>query len=153
MPNADTIPCRLVNAVVRPDREDRLRDIVRQLFERRNHSYVTGQDKMWLTVELVQSLRRKSEVYREVLSTKTKGPLPFALGHTRIRDGRLEFVTDAIPASTSPEALALLLSEFLAPGASLHVDANDGVRVWTIRDEGDVEASGGDGSGDASMRP
>lgn len=113
----------MVNARVRADRADELEGLIRQLFNRRHHDMIASQDKMWLTVELVQSLRKQSSVYR-TMSSKTEGPLLFELGYFRIRDGELETVTDALP-EARPEALARVLSEFLEPGAELHFSADD----------------------------
>ena len=107
--------------------------IFRTLFNRRNQDYVTGQERMWLQAELVQTVRRASRIYRETMSTPTSGPLPFALGYLRIRDGQVDPVSDTVPATLSPEQLARLLSEFVEPGAVLSFpDANETWRIEGI---------------------
>lgn len=138
MPNTETVPCSISNARVRTDKQDDLRDLLRTLFERRNHPMIAGSDKQWMTVELIQSLRRKSEVYREHLSGKMSGPLPFALGYLRLHDGAVDFTTDEVPANVEPEVLACLLSEYLEPGAELSMQWDGDVQRWRIRDRADV---------------
>lgn len=154
--------CRVKNATVRPEKRDTLAELVRKMFTRRHHNRVGGRETDWLTVELVQSLREESQVYREELSTKTDGPLPFALGYFRIRDGMLERVSDEIPANVAPRPFVLFLSEFLQPGAQLWFAGKEGKEGWEIRGVGAVtsvanpsEAAGGhapdEESGDASI--
>lgn len=74
---------------------------------------------MWLTVELVQALRRVSRVYRE-FSTKTTGPLPFELGFLRIRNDRLEPISDPLHIE-NPELFVRMISEFVEPGARIRL--------------------------------
>jgi len=100
---------------------------------------VAGSDKKWMTVELVQSLRRKSEVYREHLSTKMSGPLPFAIGYLRVHDGTVEWTTDEVPATVGPDVLARLLSEYLEPGAELGMEWEGEMQCWVVRDVAEVE--------------
>lgn len=158
----DRYRCRVKNATVRPEKRDTLAELVRKMFTRRHHNRVGGRETDWLTVELVQSLREESRVYREELSTKTDGPLPFALGYFRIRDGMLERVSDEIPANVAPRPFVLFLSEFLQPGAQLWFSNEEGEEGWEIRGVGAVtslpnpsEATGGQApdeeSGDASI--
>ena len=139
MPTSETVPCSMANARVRPDKEDDLRDLLRTLFERRNHPMIAGNEKQWMTVELIQSLRRKSDVYREHLSGKMTGPLPFALGYLRLHNGAVDFTTDEVPANVEPEVLACLLSEYLQPGAELSMQWKGTQQQWIIRDRAEVD--------------
>lgn len=127
---ATDIRCETVNARIRENRAEELEALIRQLFNRRHHDLIASKDKMWLTVELVQSLRKKSSVYR-TMSSKTEGPLLFELGYFRIRDGALDTLTDTLP-EARPEALARVLSEFLEPGAELHFHTETEAFGWTI---------------------
>ncbi len=137
----DRYRCRVKNATVRPEKRDTLAELVRKMFTRRHHNRVGGRETDWLTVELVQSLREESRVYREELSTKTDGPLPFALGYFRIRDGMLERVSDEIPANVAPRSFVLFLSEFLQPGAQLWFAGEEGEEGWEIHGVGAVTSS------------
>ncbi len=148
MPNTETVPCSISNARVRPDKEADLRELLRTLFERRHHPMIAGDEKQWLTVELIQSLRRKSEVYREHLSGKMSGPLPFALGYLRLHNGAVDFTTDEVPANVKPEDLARLLSEYLQPGAELSMQWDGAVQRWRIRDRADIERLSGSSAAD-----
>ena len=130
--------CHVERASARPEQRDALEDLLRQMFARRNHDYVGGQEKMWMKVELVQSLRAQSDVYREALSGKIEGPLPFALGYFRLRNGALEAVSDTVPADVSPEVLVRILSEFLEPGARLWFARDGAVAGWEIEGVGNV---------------
>lgn len=134
----DRYQCRVENTTVRPERRETLDDLVRKMFERRHHHRVGGREKEWLAVELVQSLREESQVYREELSTKTDGPLPFALGYFRVRNGVLETVTDQIPAGVAPRTFVRFLSEFLEPGARLWFAGEGNEEGWEVRDVGEV---------------
>jgi len=91
------------------------------MFSRRHHNRVSAgpSGQMWLTVELVQALRRVSQVYRE-FSTKTTGPLPFEIGFLRIRDNRLEPISDPLPIE-HPELFVRMISEFVKPGARIRL--------------------------------
>lgn len=133
-----TMHCHVERATVQPERRDDLDDLLHQMFMRRNHDYVGGQEKMWLKVELVQSLRGQSQVYREALSAKTEGPLPFALGYFRLRDDTLEAVSDTVPAAVSPEVLVRILSEFLQSGARFWFAQADAVAGWEIDGVGEI---------------
>jgi len=135
----DRYRCRVENMTIRPERVDTLEDLVYKLFERRHHRMIAGQEKQWLTVELIQSLREESRVYREELSTETEGPIPFALGYFQVRDGTLRLVSDEVPANVEPEAFVRFLSDFLQPGARLWF--GDGTREegWIIRGVDQVE--------------
>lgn len=130
---SDRYHCVIEGARVREDRRDTLDALVRKMFERRHHGYVEGREKEWLTIELVQSLREASRVYREELSSKTGGPLPFALGYFRLREGTLELVSDKIPGNVDPKTLVRLLSEFLEPGAKLWFETEEMVVGWRVR--------------------
>lgn len=134
---AEDVRCTIVNARVRSDRAADLQALIRQLFNRRHHDYIASQEKMWLTVELVQSLREQSAVYR-TMSSKTEGPLPFALGYFRVRDDRLELVSDTLPGA-QPEVIARLLSEFLEPGAQLVFRDGEQMLGWTLRGEDEMD--------------
>lgn len=133
---ASPVRCRVESAHVRADKADALTDLIHQLFNRRHLSYIAPNERTWLTVELVQSLRRQSTVY-QAMSSKTTGPLPFALGYFRVAGGKLEPVSDTVPLD-DPEVLVRLLSEYLKPGARLAFESDDETEVWTIRGEGDV---------------
>lgn len=134
----DRVRCHVENAVVRSEQRETLDDLVYKMFKRRHHDFVGGQEKDWLTVELVQSLRRMSQVYREELSTKTEGPLPFALGYFQRREDSLELVSEEIPANISPRSFVRLLSEFVEPGARFWFDGSEGEEGWEVRGIGDV---------------
>mgnify|MGYP006284405927 CR=1 FL=1 len=125
---------------IRPERVDTLEDLVYKLFERRHHRLIAGQEKQWLTVELIQSLREESRVYREELSTETEGPIPFALGYFQVRDGTLRLVSDEVPANVAPESFVRVLSEFLQPGARLWFADDEGEEGWAIRGVDQVES-------------
>lgn len=130
---ANRYHCSLEQATVREDKQEALEGLIRKMFDRRHHGYVEGQEKEWLRLELIQSLREVSQIYRDRLSSKTSGPLPFALGYFRLRDDRLELVSDRIPANVDPEPLARVLSEFLEPGAVLWCWEEQGERDgWEI---------------------
>ncbi|MFB6271749.1 MAG: hypothetical protein ABEL51_02520 [Salinibacter sp.] len=134
----DRFRCRVENTVVRADRRDALEDLVWTLFERRHHDRIAGREKQWLTVELVQSLREESRVYREELSTETEGPLPFALGYFKVRGDTLELVSDEVPANVAPETFVRFLSEFLQPGARLWFANEERSEEWEVRGVDDV---------------
>jgi len=134
----DRYRCRVEDATVRPEKRDALEDLVRKLFTRRHHNRVGGRETEWLTVELVQSLREESQVYKDELSTKTDGPLPFALGYFRLRGDRFERVSDEIPANVEPRDFVLFLSEFLQPGARFWFADEEGEEEWEIRGMGEV---------------
>lgn len=136
----DRYRCRIKNAAVRPEKCEALEGLVRKLFTRRHHNRVGGRETEWLTVELVQSLREESQIYRDELSTKTSGPLPFALGYFRVRDGQLERVSNEIPANMEPRAFVLFLSEFLQPGARLWFADEEHEQEWEVRGVGEVGA-------------
>lgn len=139
---APSVRCRIESAAVRAEKEEALTALIRQLFNRRHLAYIASNERSWLTVELVQSLRRQSRVYR-ALSTKTSGPLPFALGYFRVTDGALDLVSNTLPLDDSldggPEVLVRLLSEYVAPGARLTFATDAGDAVWVIRGVDDVE--------------
>ena len=139
----DRYRCRVERATVRPEKRDALKGLVRKLFTRRHHNRVGGRETEWLTVELVQSLREESQVYRDELSTKTSGPLPFALGYFRVRDGQLERVSTEIPANVEPRAFVLFLSEFLQPGARFWFADEEQEQLWAVRGVGEVESPSG----------
>lgn len=132
---ADRVRCRIQNAQVREDKRTTLKDLIYKLFERRHHDYVGGQEKDWLTMELIQALRRESEVYREALSSQTEGPLPFAVGYFRVEGDRLRLTTREIPGNVAPRTLVRFLSEFLRPGARFWFGEEDG---WEIRGQDQV---------------
>lgn len=136
---ADRIRCEVHDATVRADQREALGDLIYKMFERRHHSYVAGQEKDWLTMEIVQSLRRASEVYRDDLSTQTSGPLPFALGYFQLRDDKLSLTTNEIPANVEPKVLVRLLSEFVRPGARFWFGTGQ-ERGWQITGTGKVTA-------------
>lgn len=134
----DRFSCRIENAVVRPEKHEILKGLVRKLFERRHHGRIAGREKDWLTVELVQSLRAESQVYREALSTKTDGPLPFALGYFQVRDNRLRLVSDEIPANVEPKTFVRFLSEFVQPGGQFWFTGEETEEGWRIEGVGEV---------------
>lgn len=135
---SDRFYCRVENAVVRPEHQETFDDLVYKMFERRHHDFVGGQEQDWLTVELVQSLRRESRVYREELSSETEGPLPFALGYFQRRKDQLELVSDQIPANVAPRTFVLFLSEFVEPGAQFWFVREDEEEGWEVQGEGEV---------------
>lgn len=135
---AERIPCRVERLVIRSDRRDTLDDLIYKLFERRHHHLVAGREQDWLTVELIQSIRRESEVYREELSTETAGPIPFALGYFTMRDETLTLTTDTVPANMEPESFMRFLSEFVNPGGRVWFGASP-EEGWHIRGVNEVE--------------
>lgn len=136
---SDRIHCQVENLVVYSDCRETIDDLIFTMFERRHHSYVAGQEQDWLTVELVQSIRRKSAIYRDELSTKTSGPLPFALGYFQLQNGTLQLTTDEIPANMPPKMLVRLLSEFVEPGGRVWFSREDGAKGWEIRGPDELE--------------
>ncbi|MCS3938465.1 hypothetical protein GGP84_001080 [Salinibacter ruber] len=140
---SDRYRCRVEDAIVRPEKREALEGLVRKLFERRHHGLIGGREKDWLTVELVQSLRAESQVYQEELSTKTDGPLPFALGYFQVRGNRLTLVSDEVPANVPPETFVRFVSEFVQVGATFWFGDEEGDQAWTIRGVGEVERGGG----------
>lgn len=148
----DRFRCQIKNATVRPEQRETLDGLVRKMFTRRHHNRVGGRETDWLTVELVQSLREESQVYRNELSTETEGPLPFALGYFRLRDETLEPVSTEIPANVAPRILAVFLSEFVEPGAQLWFADEEREEGWAIRGVGKVASlsPASEGAGDQS---
>lgn len=136
----DRYRCRIDQAVVRPEKRDTLDNLVRKMFERRHHHRVGGREKEWLKVELIQSLREASRVYRNELSSETAGPLPFALGYFRVQEGQVELVSDEIPANVAPETLVRLLSEFLEPRARIWFADGDDEVGWEVRGIDEIRA-------------
>jgi len=133
---ATPVRCQVESAHVRADQADALTALIHQLFNRRHLSYIASNERTWLTVELVQSLRRQSTVY-QAMSSKTTGPLPFALGYFRVAGGELEPVSNAIPLD-DPEVLVRLLSEYIEPGARLVFETDTGTEAWTIAGKDEV---------------
>lgn len=129
----DRLRCRAEDVVVRSDCRETVEDLVYKMFERRHHNIVAGRDQHWLTVELVQSIRRESEVYREELSTKTSGPLPFALGYFQLRGDRLTLTSDEVPANMAPRAFMRFLSEFVELGARCWFGTPPEADGWEVR--------------------
>lgn len=136
---SDRIHCRVEDLVVRSECRETVRDLVFKLFERRHHRLVAGPEQDWLTVELVQSIRRESTIYREELSSKTSGPLPFALGYFQLHEGELELTTAEIPANVAPKTLVRFLSEFVEPGGRLWFERAEGQEGWEIQGQDDVQ--------------
>lgn len=137
--------CTVENATVRPGKRDSLDELVRKMFERRHHPRIAGQEKAWLEVELVQTIREVSRVYRDELSTKTEGPVPFALGYFRLHDEQLALVSDEVPANVAPETLVRLLTEFLEPGARFWFGDGPEEEGWEVQGVGEVKALGSSG--------
>lgn len=137
---SDRIACRAEQVVVREECRETLDDLIYKLFERRHHNYVAGREQDWLTVELVQSIRRESEVYREELSTKTSGPLPFALGYFQRHEDRLKLTSDEVPANVDPKTFVRFLSEFVEPGARLWFGTPPEQEGWIVQGVDAVEA-------------
>jgi hypothetical protein len=134
----DRIACRAENVVVRDDQRETLDDLIYKMFERRHHTLVAGQEQDWLTVELVQSLRRESRIYREELSTKTSGPLPFALGYFQRQGEVLTLTSDEVPANVAPETFVRFLSEFVEPGAQFWFGPEEAAEGWEVAGTDDV---------------
>lgn len=134
----DRIACRVENVVVRDDQCETLDDLIYKMFERRHHSLVAGQEQDWLTVELVQSLRQESRVYREELSTKTSGPLPFALGYFQRQGESLTLTSNEVPANVAPETFVRFLSEFVEPGAQFWFGTGGTAEGWEVAGTDDV---------------
>lgn len=135
---ADRIPCRVENLVVRSDRRETLDDLIYKMFERRHHNLVAGREQDWLTVELIQSIRRESEVYREALSTETAGPLPFALGYFTRQDDTLKLTSDTVPGNMEAEAFVRFLSEFVEPRGRLWFGESPD-EGWEIKGVDEIE--------------
>lgn len=133
---SSAVHVQIHTAQVRPDKADALSSLIHQLFNRRNLTYIPANDRTWLTVELVQSLRRQSEVYK-TLSDKTSGPLPFGIGYLRLNGEAVEPVSDTIPVE-DPEVFVRLLSEYVAPGAHLSFTADEKTVEWQIDGENEV---------------
>lgn len=131
----------LEQACVRADRQDALATLTERLFLRRSFLYLKPSDQQWLRPELVQLLRRHSQLYRTI-STPFNGPLPFALGYFQVREGKLEAVAEAIPLE-DPAQVAWLLSEFLKPGARIWVEVEGRWQGWQIAGEGRLQQLAG----------
>lgn len=129
---ANRVACHVENAVVRPDQRETVRDLIFMLFQRRHHDHVGGKEKKWIAVELVQSLRQDSAVYRDALSTKTSGPIPVALGYFQLQEGELRLTTDRVPANVAPKVLVRFLSEFVEPGARLWFGTGSDAEGWSV---------------------
>ena len=136
----DRIACRAENVRVREEHRETLEDLVYTLFERRHHRLVGGQEQDWLTVELVQTLREASVVYREELSTEMAGPLPFAVGYFQLNGDALRLTTDEIPADVEPKVLVRLLSEFVRPGARFWFGKGNTAEAWRVQGVDDLVA-------------
>lgn len=138
--------CTFENAFVVDDRRGDLEALIEKMFARRHHNRVSAgpSGQMWLTVELVQALRRTSDVYRD-LSTKTTGPLPFEIGFLRIVDGQLEAISDPLPID-QPEVFVRVISEFLQPEAVIQLEGSgeggEESGRWTVTRSGEVEKEG-----------
>ena len=132
----DSVRCVVRNARVRANQAEALEDLIQQLFAQRSLAHIPAKDRQWITAELVQSLRRQSDVYR-AMSSKTDGPLLFEIGYFRIRDGELDLITDELPRA-DPEKVTRVLSEFLEPGAQLLFVAEESTVGWTVRGEDDL---------------
>ena len=141
----DRIACRVENIVVRAEKRETLDDLIYKMFERRHHNLVAGGEQDWLTVELVQSLRRESEVYREELSTMTSGPLPFALGYFQRQGEVLALTSDAVPGNVPPKTFVRFLSEFVEPGARLWFGPESDREGWEVAGPDDVVPVTGEG--------
>jgi len=142
VPMPDRIACRVENLKVREDTRETLDDLIYKLFERRHHNFVGGQEQDWLTVELVQALRKASAVYRDELSTEMSGPLPFALGYFQLQGKTLRLTTNEIPANVDPETFVRFLSEFVEPGARLIFGTGSDARGWRVEGVDDLNPLG-----------
>ena len=133
------VPVRVEQARVRPDRREKLQDLIARLYRRRSHARLSTWDQLRYGPEIADYLRRRSKVYRRVAGEPgTEGPLPFALGFFRVTsEGAFEPVADALP-DPQPELLARLLSEFLEPGARLFFGEGAGETGWAVEGEDDV---------------
>ena len=136
---ADHIACHIEKGVVREQQRETLDDLIYKLFERRHHNLVAGREQDWLTVELVQSIRRESAVYREELSTETSGPLPFALGYFQRNDDHLTLTTDKVPTNMAPKTFVRFLSEFVESGARLWFGTPPDREGWVVRGIDEVQ--------------
>jgi hypothetical protein len=134
----DRIACQAENVTVREEHRETVEDLVYTLFERRHHFRVGGQEQDWLTVELVQTLRKASAVYREELSTEMAGPLPFAFGYFQLNGDTLRLTTDEVPANVDPKTLVRFLSEFVEPGARFWFGAGDDASGWRVQGVDDL---------------
>lgn len=128
------VRCRLRRAVVRPERQEDLQALIDYCYARRTLAHADAWDRIRHGAEVVHALRRRSAVYR-TLSTEAQGPLLFELGFFRIAGGRLEPIANALP-DPHPEAVALVLSEFLKPGAQITLGEGERAQEWTVEAEG-----------------
>mgnify|MGYP006286329895 CR=1 FL=1 len=140
----DRIACHAEDVTVREEHRETVEDLVYTLFERRHHYRVGGQEQDWLTVELVQTLREASVVYREELSTEMAGPLPFALGYFQLNGETLRLTTDEIPANVAPRTFVRFLSEFVEPGARFWFGTGDDADGWRVEGVDDLAALRGE---------
>ena len=136
----DRIACQAENVTVRAEQRSAVEDLIYKLFERRHHHFVGGQGQNWRTVELVQSLRTDSTVYREELSSEMAGPLPFAIGYFQLNGDTLRLTTDRIPANVDPKPLVRILSEFVEPGARFWFGDGDDRVGWQVQGVDDLVA-------------
>jgi hypothetical protein len=133
------VPVRAEQARVRPDRREKLEDLIARLYRRRSHARLSTWDQLRYGPEIADYLRRRSEVYQQIAGEAgTEGPLPFALGFFRVTaEGAFEPVADALP-DPKPRLLARLLSEFLQPGARLFFGEGTDETGWAIEGENEI---------------
>lgn len=129
--------CRFENARVRPEREATLEALIHRVFARRSVAHLRDWQSGWHRKDLIGDIRSQSAQYTAVSDPDT-GPIPFALGHLRVRNGVLEIVATPL-AVEHPEVLVRLLSEFLEPEAEVWFQKGETQVGWRIRGEGAVE--------------
>lgn len=134
--------CWFKDARVRPDRKATLEALIHRVFARRSVAHLRDWQSDWHRKDLIRDIRSQSTQYAAV-SDPEDGPIPFALGHLRIRDGHLETVATPL-AVEHPEVLVRLLSEFLEPGACVWFRQGEAQVGWEIRGEGAVERLSGE---------
>lgn len=139
---SEEVRCQLRGAVVQPERQEALQALIDYCYARRTLAHADAWDRIRHGEEIVRTLRRLSAVYR-TLSTETRGPLLFELGFFRITDGRLEPVASTLP-DPHPKAVALVLSEFLSPGAEVRFGTGEAAQGWRLRAEGAVRPLAGE---------
>jgi hypothetical protein len=137
--------CWFDHARVRPDKKATLEALIHRVFARRSVAHLRDWQSTWHRKDLIRDIRSQSTQFAAA-SDPEDGPIPFALGHLRVRDGHLEAVATPL-AVEHPEVLTHLLSEFLEPGARVWFRRGATSFGWQVQGAGSIVRIG---EGDAA---